>query len=262
LDVDGHYLVLLAVQLSKTDIRYGFHYYQNLNDNDLVEIGITDLADIIPWTSDQDLSEGYSLYGFQSGWDTSITLYGRGIGGDFSGNFPRFTALNLTSMTFDSNFSSKGKGIHNVTRRFDPLNNSLDIQSHQIELKSLSLTPLDLSWTSSGSAQAEIVTGMVFGAGLKHTYTYATMDDSIISSGKFDFPIDDIPDLVDGLLFSVAASASISAGNQGFISNPAVFSGYLFWPFYNPANTPDSDLFLNVNGSELLQYLLDNKIEH
>ena len=260
IDLELHYLALVVIENSESDIRYGFNFYQNLQENDFLEVDLAYQADIIPWQSNHEIGNDFQLYGFQNGWSKYELLYSSPKRNNTAGTFPEFSQLALSTFRFISDSTNLDSGINMFTRELAADVSQVDFAINNMEFTDLSLNPLDLSWLNVGVDQPEVITGLIFNSSLKQSYAFMSMDDSVLSSGKFDFPLDDVPLLVDSLLFSVTGAAGINNTDYNYISEAALFSGFLYWPDETVNVTVNSDVFISANGSEILQFILDNKL--
>jgi len=258
-DANKHYFISVVVENSSTDIRYGFNYYQDLNDNDLLEININQQADIVPWTSDQELSKNYGLNGVVTGLSIQQRLYSSPSGSKFSGTFPKFTALVLTSYRFKSDSTDLSIGIDLNTREIMADVQQANLTINDIKLNNVSLTPLELSWENIGNDQPKVVTGTIFDSSFTQTYAFMSMDSDVINNGEFTFPLEDLPLLIDSTLASLIGGAGTANGNSRYLGESALYSGFLYWPPQPETGLDNSDLFLTATGNDLLELILGFK---
>jgi hypothetical protein len=258
-DANKHYFLSVVVENSASDIRYGFNFYQDLNDNDLLEININQQADIVPWTSDQALGKSYDLNGVVTGLSIQQRLYSSPDGGKFSGTFPEFTAVAITSYRFKSDTSDLTIGVDLNTREIMGDAQQADFTINDIKLNNVSLTPLELSWQNIGNDQPNVVTGTIFDIGFTQTYAFMSMDPGVINNAKFTFPIEDLPLLIDSSLASLIGAAGTANSNSRYLGESALYSGFLYWPPLPETSLDNSDLFLTATGNDLLQLILDPK---
>lgn len=260
IDLELHYLALVVIETSESDIRYGFNFYQNLQENNFLEINLNYQADIIPWSSNHEIGNDFRLYGFQNGWSKYALLYTSPKGNNTSGTFPEFSQLALSTFRFISDSTNLNSGIKMFTRELAADVSQVDFSINNMEFTDLSLNPLDLNWLNVGVDQPQVISGLIFNSSFKQSYAFMSMDDSVLNNGKLVFPLDDVPLLADSVLFSLTGASGINTTDYHYISDAALFSGFLYWPDEKVDVKFNSDVFITANASEVLQFILDNKL--
>lgn len=265
-DQGQHYLAVTVFETDDAGIQYGFNHYQGLQEGDLLEIDIEHQATSISWTSDHPIDNEYQLNGMRKGWRLETGLY-TSLPQDSENRFiPQFGALTLDSYRFNSDVTDLDVGIKQFNREFATGLTQLDFDINQIELEEVKFNPLELSWKNVGQDQPQVVSGIIFDSGLTQTYAFLSMDPDVLNDAEFDFPLDNITLLADSTLVGITAASGTSADSLRFVSNAAIYSGFLYWPGVD-SNNPDisrhnnTDLFITANGTELLQFLLEQKVE-
>ncbi|PCI58569.1 MAG: hypothetical protein COB35_13525 [Gammaproteobacteria bacterium] len=259
LDDQNHYLAMVVVENSASDIQYGFNFYQTLEENSFLEVKVDQSAELVAWTSDFELGNVYDLYAIQYGWQKYLHLYASAEAGNFSGTYPKFSALNLSSYRFMSDTTDLSSGIDINTRELSSDSQQVNFAINNIKLDDLSLTPLDLSWKNIGANRPKVIAGLIFNTSLTQTYAFMSMDEGVLNGEKFTFPLDDLPLLLDSTLVATTGAAGINDENQ-YISQAALYSGFLFWPNEQAINNDNSDVFITANATALLKVILDSKI--
>jgi hypothetical protein len=261
-DLNQHYLAVAVFEGQDSTINYGFNYYQGLQNGDLLDIDIAHQANTISWSSDHPVDNEFSLAGMKQGWRVKVGLYNSDKQNDDNRFIPQFTELALDSYRFSSNLTDLTIGVKMFDREFGTELPQIDFTVNDIELDDVTMTPLDVRWNNVGQSQPEVVSGIVFNTDLDQTYAFMSMDPDVLSDEKFRFPLDDLELLLDGGLVGLTSAAGTTNGNNQFISDAALFSGYFYWP--NPVennDTDNSDVFITASITSLLELLLELKLE-
>jgi len=256
-----NYLVMVVIENSETDIRYGFNFYQDLAENDFLEVDLDQQAEIVPWTADHEIGNEFDLYGIQYGWQIFQYLYSSPERDNFSGTFPKFPALGLSSYQFSSDTTDLTSGVDINTREFTSELQSANFVINNIKLDNLSLNPLRLTWKNIGANRPKVISGLIFNTSFTQTYAFMSMDETVLNNEEFNFPHDNLSLLLDSTLVATTGAAGTESNDFQYLSQAALFTGFLYWPTEQTIGKNNSDLFITANGTALLQLILDNKIK-
>ena len=264
--VDGqHYLAVIARDDGDGAVRYGFNFYRDLKDGDVIELALAHDAEMAPWKASKAIDNEFDLAGIRHGWSREITLYkspensaqNTGLGG----NFPKFNALALDTYRFRSDTTDLSVGNSNVHREFSADLAQVNFTVSEIRLADITATPLAIRWESVGADAPKLVSGVMFNAGLTQTYAFMSMDPEVLSERQFDYPVDDLKYLVDTAFSGVTGAAGIGDGEQGFVGDAALMTGFLYWPNRQGISGNNADLFLTADLGKLLKFLLSQSHE-
>ncbi|WP_281560036.1 hypothetical protein [Thalassomonas sp. RHCl1] len=257
-DDGGHYLALVVYENAQNDISYGFNYYRQLQDNDLLEITLEHQAEMIPWSADLPIDNEYRLGGMNNKWRVQVPLYISPEGGNShqSGTSPKFSELGLDSYHFTSDVTDSSVGMAKYQREFagDTLQNEFII--NQLVFDDINLNSLDLTWNNSGTHQPDIISGTIFDQGLTQTYAFMSMDPDLLAQGRLTFPLDDVPHLITSSLVGLVGASAAQEANFNFVGDAAFHAGHLYWPQTHASDLNGTDLIITANGSEFIQLLL------
>jgi hypothetical protein len=258
---ENDYLLVVAYENEQRDIDYGFQYYKNLADEDLLEIALEHKAEIIEWSSDHLMNDNFTLRGDKSNWRAQVGLYHSYLQSGMNGYLPKFSMLTLDKYHFNGSYGASDGGINFVKREFaaDTIDIAFDI--NQMQLEGIDLTPYRISWQSLGQDSERIVSGVIFDQSLTQTYAFLSMDPDVLLDKELNFPLDNIELLIDSTVSSLVAAASAEEKQRHFVSSAAIFSGFLYWPNTSgdaANNELNSDAFISGDGSVLLELLIKN----
>ena len=256
---DNDYLVVVAYEEEARDIQYGFHYYKDLSDEDLLEITLEHQADIIEWSSDHQMDDTYRLSGKKTEWSVQTGLYSSDLQGGTSGYLPKFPILNIDSYRFSGSYDESRGGINIVKRELFADDTTVTFNINQMQLDDISLTPNKISWQSIGQDSEKIVSGIIFDQSLTQTYAFMSMDPDVLLDKQLNFPLDNIELLLESAVSSLIAASGTADMQHHFVSSAARFCGFFYWPATKDdehANQLNSDVFISGDGSELLDLLI------
>jgi hypothetical protein len=255
-----HYLAVVVFEGQPGNIEYGFNFYESLQDNDLLEIDVTHLAENLAWSTDYPIGEILSLHGMNPHWSVQVGLYTGSSEQSQSGFYPHFAQLTLQTYRLDSEIIDFSSGIKVFNREFTAGMSPIHFANNNMVLNNVNLNPLQLSWQSDGIDKPKVVSGVIFDTDLTQTYAFMSMDPQVLADNQFDFPIDDIELVADSSLVGLTGAAGISENGKQFIGNAALTSGFLYWPSNPEPN--NSDLYLTADVTQLLQLLMDLNIKN
>ena len=256
----GHFLVVMARDDSSGAVRYGFNFYQELSDGDVLEVALAHDAEMAPWTASKAIDDEFSLAGIHPGLTQEITLYkspenstqNTGLGGVY----PKFNALGLDRYRFSSDSTDLSVGTSNLYREFSADLVQANFTVNDIRLAEITTTPLSVSWQNEGAGEPALVSGVMFNAGLRQTYAFMSMDPEVLADRQFDFPFDDLEYVVDTAFTGVAGASGIGDGELGYVGDAALMTGFLYWPNSQVVSGHNADLFVTADLGELLKFLL------
>lgn len=262
IDDNQHYLAIVAFENTAHDISYGFNYYQQLQDNDLLELAIEHQAEMILWSADMPIDNEFQLSGLNSKWRVQVPLYvtpdsGGTNNSHQNGFLPKFTALDLDSYHFTSDVTELSSGVSIYKRQFNADLTQSDFIINQIQFDQITLKSLDLTWNNIGHHQAKLITGTIFDQSLTQTYAFMSMDPEVLSDNRLVFALDDVPLLLASSLVGLIGASGTQDNNLSFAADAGLYAGYLYWPNKDRASTDNADLFISANGSLLIQFLLE-----
>ncbi|MFT5757360.1 MAG: hypothetical protein ACI9LM_002089 [Alteromonadaceae bacterium] len=253
------YLLVIAYENEPRNIRYGFHYYKDLADADLLEITLEHQAEIIEWSSDHKMDDDFIINGKKSSWRRHFGLYRSHLQGGMNGYLPKFPLLAVDSYTYVGRYEESSGGINIVKREF--LSDAVDVifDVNQMQLNDISLTPYEINWQSMGQDSEKIISGIIFDKSLTQTYAFMSMDPDVLLEKKLNFPLDNFELLLESTVGSLVAVSSGEEAQLRFVTDAALLSGFSYWP----SKTGDvahkklnSDIFISGDGSELLALLI------
>ncbi|MFT5161830.1 MAG: hypothetical protein ACI9FJ_000397 [Alteromonadaceae bacterium] len=259
----GYYLAMVVFEEPNQPIKYGFSYYQNIQDGDLLDINIQYEADTVAWTSNQPIDNEYQLAASKQQWFTKRSLYLSLPQSSDNRFIPQFPELAVDAYHFSSDVTDLTVGIKMFNRQFAPdLPQVNFVAINDIEFDEVRLNPLDLSWQNVGQSQPEVISGLIFNINFNQTYAFMSMDPEVISNQQFNFPLDDIEHLLDGGLIGLTGAAGTSDGDRSYISSAALFTGFLYLGNpEDPTLNNNSDLFITAQATELLQLIFELEIQ-
>ncbi len=259
---NGDYLAMAVLENSDDAVRYGFNYYNGLEDGDLLEIDFAHIAETIDWSSDHPIDNEYRLSLGKADWPTTQVLYTSTNQAADNRIIPQFSALEPDYYRFASSVTDLALGIKFFSREFVPGLPQVDFTINDIELDEVSLNPLNVSWQYTGQDQPKMVSGIIFDTDFTQTYAFMSMDPQVLNDGKLDFPLDDVEGLLTSGLVAITGSAGTIDGSDWFIGEASLYSGFLYWPNedVNDVANDNSDLFITAQITELLQIIIDQAV--
>ena len=255
IDQDDNYLAFVTFEQQAQTVEYGFNFYQDLQDGDLLEVDVEHQALARSWSAEHQIGERYSLYGRNPHWNVQIGLYASMEVSGANGFYPHFAELNLDTYLMTSQKTVDSGGVSYFDREFSADLTQVHFPNNAIALDNLSLGPLRLTWDDVGVNKPKVVTGILFDVGLTQTYAFMSMDPEIINGGRLNFPLDDVQLVADSALAGITGSADIGDTGMQFVGNAAIHTGFLYWP--NGTTQINSDLFITADINEFLQILLE-----
>lgn len=256
--VNGDFYFLMATFESAPGVvQYGFNYYEQLSDDDLLELNLDFQSDTIPWTSNISIDNEFTLSAKDALWATTQRLFS----GRYSDSDPRlipvFTELNVDSFVFSSS-DGISLGQRSFTREFSASIQSLDLTLNDIVYEDVALSPLGIAWQSLGQDQAAVISGVVFNSQLTQTYAFMSMDPDIISAREFSFPLQDLELMLDSSFILMNGTApAADSGNLNYLTTAGIYSGFIYLPNgITDHRNFNSDHLISVNISETLETLI------
>jgi hypothetical protein len=218
-------------------------------------------ADTIGYLADHPIDNEFVLAGLKSGWRVQTNLYTSEEQDSQNPFIPQFDALVLDTYHFSSDITDQSVGIKMFNREFATDLTQAEFTINDIQLDEVSLTPLEVSWQNVGQSQPQMISGIVFDTDFTQTYAFMSMDPDVLNDEKFRFPLDDLELLLNGGLVGLTGSAGIGGGGLSFVGDAGLYSGLFYWPNPSQANGRNSDIFITADITELLQILLEAKLE-
>ncbi|MBD1389770.1 hypothetical protein IC617_10060 [Neiella sp. HB171785] len=257
-DTDSYLLVV--TQDIDGDINYGFEFYRQLSDNDVLELTIEHAARMVPWTSNVPVNYYYTVAGKHQDWDTIIKLYTPPLDEEeaeslpapiTSGLLPAFDAIGFDRVVW----SAESSALHN--REFAASAEEIAFELQQIDIRDISLDPISIEWSDNGLAKPKIISGIIFDDSATQTYAFISMDPKVLRQSKLQFPIEDIELLVDSVFVGVYAASNMPDSSEGYITSAGISAGLIALPNDNahPLNNQDSVFAGNAAG--IFELLID-----
>ncbi len=136
-----------VVEESPAAVRYGFEFYQDIADGDLLEVALDNLARMVNWTSDVAIDAGIGMTAVSPDWGRQ-KLYTAANSDDLvsSGSLPMFDALPTGSLLLATGGFDSGRGLVNHQREISPDSTDIALNLNGIQLSDVSLGPLSLTW--------------------------------------------------------------------------------------------------------------------
>ena len=254
---EDYYFAMVTWESSPGNVQYGFDYYRNLSDGDLLELNLDYQSTAIPWSSDVTIDNDFVLSGNNERWSTTQKLFTGSYSEDEARLVPLFGELDMDSFIFRASDGIR-LGSRSFEREFNVGLTSLDLDLNDIVYEEVELTPVDIKWQSLGSEAAASVSGVIFDSSLTQTYAFMSMDPEVISEQEFNFPLQDLELLLDSSFIAMNATApGVNSGNLSYLTTAGIYSGFVYLPngIANQRNF-NSDHLISVNISEALETLL------
>ncbi len=261
LSANGDFMAFVTEE-TNGQVRYGFSFYKDLNDNDFIEVNIQHDAEMVNWNSDDEIALAMNINAYRADWNSPIKLFTSAPSNSettpsgVSGQMPTFPAIDWDRYEATPDRIGK-RGDH--VRSFAADASEVSFSYTELNITDMAVTPLDVSWDISGADSSTILGGTVFNSSLRQSFAFMTMDPDVIEDGRLIYPVDDLDELSDGyvLLLSAANNLDINRFNHG--ETPALMSGLIYAYQDHGSIATDSVTDATVSGLvvELVEQLLE-----
>ncbi|GGA78642.1 hypothetical protein GCM10011369_20700 [Neiella marina] len=252
--------LMVVTQDIDGDISYGFEFYQQLNDNDVLELRIEHEARMVPWTSSVPVNYYYTVSGKHQDWETIIRLYTPPLQEEeaeslpapiTSGLLPAFDAIGFDRFVW----SAESSALHN--REFAASSEEIAFELQQIDIGDISLDPISIDWSDNGVAKPKVISGIIFDDSATQTYAFMSMDPKVLRQSKLQFPIEDIERLVDSVFVGVYAASNMPDSSEGYITTAGISAGLVALPNSNEHPLDNQDSVFAGNEAGIFELLID-----